>query len=483
MKRIPTNELQSLALATVAAVGVNFCGCALHRPPPHPTIVDQALPKATPLPPAWSATPNAENVENGWVKSFNDHGLETVVSEAIANNLDLRQSAAQVEAARQSVIVVGSKLKPQVNAPLAAATTRSTDHDVTQQKQSSSVLVGVSWELDVWGRLRSQRAAAQENYEAIALDYAFARQSLAATTAKSWYLAIETRQLLKLAAESVDLYTKLLELVKVRRAAGKVADLDVAEAGYQLDEAQTQLVVAQGLYSESRRTLEVLVGRYPAAELQVAEAFVPMPPPITPGLPSSLLERRPDIVAAEHQVLAAFRTQEAARLARLPSFSLNLEGGRLSDPLLSVLGLNPWMIHSMVGMLVPIYQGGALQAQIKIATAEQEQSIAHFGGVALRAFNEVEVSLTNEQLLAERLPFTENSVLDHTEAVRVANLRYKAGTMDLLSVLQLQEGQIQSQVDLIKLHNTQLANRINLHLALGGSFDSSAATYSRMREP
>ena len=257
----------------------------------------------------------------------------------------------------------------------------------------------------------------------------------------------------------------------------------MAEVGYQLDEAQTQLADAQGLNSEARRTLEVLVGRYPAAELQVAEAFVPLPPPITPGLPSSLLERRPDIVAAEHQVLAAFRTHEAAKLARLPSFSFNLESGRLSDPLLSVLGLNPWMIHSMVGMLVPIYQGGALQAQIKIATAEQEQSIAHFGGVALRALDEVEVSLTNEQLLAERLPFTENSVLDHTEAVQVANLRYKAGSMDLLSVLQLQEGQIQSQADLIKLHDSQLANRINLHLALGGSFDSSPATDSRMREP
>ena len=431
----------------------------------------------------WSATQIVENVENGWVKSFNDPGLEAVVSEAIANNLDLRQSAARVEAARQSVIVVGSKLKPQVSAPLSAATTRSTDKDVTQQTQSSSVLAGVAWELDVWGQLRAQRAAAQQNYQAITLDYAFARQSIAATTAKSWYLVIATRQLLSLAEESVNLYTKLLELVKVRRAAGKVADLDVAEASYQLNEAQTQLTIAQGLYSEARRTLELLVGRYPAAELEVAEAFAPLPPPVTPGLPSSLLERRPDIVAAEHRVLAAFRTEEAAKLARLPNFSFNVEGGRLSDPLLSVLGLNPWLIHSMIGMLVPIYQGGALLAKIKIATAQQEQSIAFFGSVALRAFAEVEVALTNEQLLAKRLPFAEDALRDHSEAVRVANLRYKAGTMDLLSVLQLQAGQILSQADLIRLRNTQLANRINLHLALGGSFDSSPATYSRMREP
>jgi outer membrane protein, multidrug efflux system len=416
------------------------------------------------------------SVAEEWVKSFKDHSLELVVSKAIANNLDLRQSAARVEEARQSVIVVGSKLKPQVGTNFSAATTRSKDMNTVEQNQSNMELATVSWEVDVWGRLRSQRAAAQESYEAIALDYAFARQSLAATTAKSWYLAIETRQLLALAEQSLNIYTNLLELVKVRRVAGKVGDLDVAEASYQLDEAQSQLIAAQGLYSEARRALEVLIGRYPAAELQVAEGFDPLPPPVAPGMPSSLLERRPDIVAAEHQVTAAFRTEEAAKLALLPDFSFTLKGGCLSDPLLSVLGLNPWLIHSAVGMFVPICQGGALRAEIKIATAQQEQSIAYFGGVALQAFGEVEVALTNERLLGERLPHTENAVRDHTEGVRVANLRYKAGTMDFLSVLQLEEGQIQSQSDLIKLRNAQLANRINLHLALGGSFNSSPAT-------
>ncbi len=129
-------------------------------------------------------------------------------------------------------------------------------------------------------------------------------------------------------------------------------------------------------------------------------------------------------------------------------------------------------------MVLPIYKGGALRAEIKIATAEEAQSVAHFGSVALGAFAEVEEALTNERLLAERLPFAEGAVLEHSKAVRVADLRYKAGTMDLLSVLQLQAGQIQSQGDLIKLRNTQLANRINLHLALGGSFNNSpAATF------
>jgi NodT family efflux transporter outer membrane factor (OMF) lipoprotein len=473
MARVLIPLVRGIVLGIMAS---SLSGCALHKPPSQPTIVTQALPKATPLPPAWSASSVTANVTDDWVKSFKDDKLDAMVREAIANNLDLRQAAAQVEQARQSVIVVGSKLKPQIGVTIAGATTRSSNAASSDQYQSNMEYGMISWEADVWGRVRSQRAATQENYEAITLDYAFARQSLAATTAKSWYLAIETGRLLALAQQSVDIYTQVLALVKVRRAAGKVADLDVAEASYELNEAQNQLIATQGLYSQAQRSLEVLVGRYPSAELTVAEEYAPLPPPVAPGLPSSLLERRPDIVAAEHQVLSAFRAHEAARLALLPSFSFDLEGGRLSDRLLSVLGLNPWLMHSVVGMFVPIYEGGALQAQIRIATAQEDQAVAHFGGVALNAFNEVEVALTNERLLAEQLPYIKNALLDHTEAVRIAELQYRAGSLDLLSVLQLQEGQIQTQAELIKLANTQLANRVNLHLALGGGFDNSPAT-------
>jgi Outer membrane protein len=160
---------------------------------------------------------------------------------------------------------------------------------------------------------------------------------------------------------------------------------------------------AQSSAIEAQRQLEVLVGRYPAAEVKVARNFAAVPPPVRAGLPSLLLDRRPDVVAAGRLVLAAFREQEAAKLALLPSFSLTLEGGKLSDHLLSVLQVNPWIVHAAVGMSVPIYTGGALQAQIKIATAQQERAVAGYGDVVLTAFREVENGLTNENLLAQRL--------------------------------------------------------------------------------
>ncbi len=154
---------------------------------------------------------------------------------------------------------------------------------------------------------------------------------------------------------------------------------------------------------------------------------------------------------------------------------LALDGGHLTNQLLSLLRLNPWLLHGALGMSVPIYTGGALQAQVAIASAEQAQAVARYGSVALRAFYEVEVALTSENLLAQRLQIEQQGLADRTEAVRIARLKYVAGSMDMLSVLQLQERQIDSQASVIQLRNARLANRINLHLALGGSFDAAPA--------
>jgi NodT family efflux transporter outer membrane factor (OMF) lipoprotein len=462
-------------------VAALLSGCALSKPPTQAEVVEQALPKTTTIPPAWSTGAEPTAVTNDWLASFRDPGLDAVVAEGLANNLDLRQAVARVEMARQNVVVVGSKLLPQIGAQIGLAGTLADKYATANQANqdtfygSNVEYVGVFWEVDLWGRLRAQREAADATFQASALEYAYLRQSLAATVAKSWYLTIEIRQLLALAQEAVQIYADLLDLVQVRRAAGKVSNLDVAEASGNLGSAESALNTIQGQYSEARRTLELLLGRYPAAELAVAPAFAPVPPPVQAGLPSTLLTRRPDLVAFERQVLAAFRLEESAKLALLPSFALTLDGGHLGNGLTSLLRINPWLLHGTVGMSIPIYTGGALTAQIGIATAQQAQAISRYGMAALRAFFEVEVALTNEALLAQRLQIEEKRLADNTEAVRIARLRYVAGSMDMLSVLQLQERQLESLATVIQLRNALLANRITLHLALGGGFDAAPA--------
>jgi len=191
---------------------------------------------------------------------------------------------------------------------------------------------------------------------------------------------------------------------------------------------------------------------------------------VAAGVPTSLLERRPDLVAAEQQVLAAFRSEESARLALLPDVSISLVGGRLGDQLLSTLQLNPWLASAAIGVSLPIYEGGALRARVQIATAQQAQAVSAYGAAVLEAFREVENALDSERLIARRLPFEAGALKNSSEAVRIATIQYRAGRQDLLWVSNLQTTQLAAQSAVIRVQGQQRANRIQLHLALGGSF-------------
>lgn len=457
--------------------GLLLAGCALKVPPTHEQVLTQALPPGTQVPPQWTADPvRSADVPNGWLKSFNDPALEAIVAEAIAHNPDLRAAASRVDVAQQLVVLAGAQLQPQVGSGVGGRTIE--DNGSSGRFDASQAYAAVGWEIDVWGRLRAQQAAAQAGYEASALDFAFARQSLAALTARAWYATVESRQLLALAKQSVQTYAELLKLVQIRRSAGRVGDLDVAQAAAKLAEAQATLQGAREAYAQARRSLEVLVGHYPAAQVEVAAAIGPLPPQTSAGLPSAVLERRPDLIGAEREVVAAYRKQEAAELALLPDFSLRLAGGRFSDGVLSLLRLNPWLATAAIGMSIPIYTGGALQAQVQIATAQQAFEVAKYGAVALKAFREVEDALSAEQFLALRLPYQQASLAQRDDALRIAYVQYRAGRIDLLWVSQLQTEQIAAASQLIKLEGTQVANRIKLNLALGSSFDGVPAADS-----
>lgn len=445
-----------------------LAGCALKPPPQPDEIVAQALPPTTRLPPVWQAGAASAPVPGAWLKSFLDPQLDAIVAEAQAHNIDLRFAAARVEIAQQQVIVAGAALQPQVGAQLGARSVY--DKDAGQAFNGTQAFVGVAWELDVWGRLRAQRDAAGYVAQASALDEVWARESLAALVAKAWFLGVQTRQLMALSEQAVAVYAKLRELVLVRRKAGRDSDLNVTVIDAKLAGSQSAVEAAQQAYGEARRALETLLGRYPAAEIEVAAVYGPLPPPSAAGVPSALLQRRADMVAAQRLVLAAFRQQEVAELSLLPSFGLSLNGGRLGDQLLSLLSLNPWMAGAAIGMSIPIYEGGALKAQVAIATAQQAAAVAQYGSAALTALREVEDALANERYLALQLPLDERALASRTQSVKIATTQFIAGRTDMLWVAQLQTEQLATESNLIRLRGTQRANRVRLYQALGGGF-------------
>jgi len=340
MKIISIVKKAAWILSIGSVLVFSLSQCAISKPPAHANIVDSALPASSvKIPGEWVAGKDSSKVMNNWIASFNDTGLNTIVAEAIAHNFDLRKAAQYLEIEQQNVIVVASKMKPQVGA--SAGVGGLVDDGHSGVYLSTQALGLVAWEPDIWGKLRSQTASAQASYTATALDYSWARQSLAALTAKSWYLTIEASQNTAIAVQVVSVYTEMLSLVKARRELGKVGDLDVEEASANLNAAKAAVIQANGIEGEARRNLEEILGRYPSAEIKTAVNFSAQPPPLQAGLPSQLLERRPDMNAAEQQVAAAFFNKEAVRLSLLPSFSLNVLGGRLGDDLLSLLQLNP----------------------------------------------------------------------------------------------------------------------------------------------
>ncbi len=446
---------------------VTACASPDSLPPPtHEDVVQEALPETTEIAVTWGEFTTEGSVQDGWIGTFNDQKLVQIVDEVLKNNRDIAVAAANVEIAAGLATQAGAQLAPAVAVGGGAQTANrgGTDTNV------AGAALNVEWELDIWGKLGSEAAAATETFRASQANFEFARQSLAAQAAKAWYMATEVNLQKRLSEESVMIHNQILDIVGKRVEVGAAQPQDAHLAKSDLAAAEGRNRQAIGALEQSVRSLEVLLGRYPATELEVASEFVPVPPPVPVGIPSEVLERRPDIIAAEREVAAAYNRVEAAKAAKLPSISLTASGGSSSDELLDIVGLGGSFFSLGANFVAPLDIGGGLQAQVEIETAQQEAALAAYGGLALRVFSEVESSLRNETLLLEREEFLASAVESNSEAMKATQIQYEVGAVDLLSVLQIQTRVLNSKIELVRIKNARLAQRIDLHLALGGDF-------------
>jgi outer membrane protein, multidrug efflux system len=452
MKHCNMNHLPaSLAVVFSLSSPLLLSGCKSPEPNTPPNAVAESIGAET-VRREWAEAAEKGAVPDGWMKSFNDPTMEELVIEALRHNMALRGARTRIDAAAAAAVQADALSKPVVGLGGGAGAL------------GAGVGLNVQWELDVWGRLAAVQSAAEEQMAAVQNDYDFARESLAAQTAKAWYLATQTHQQLELTKDTVKVYEELVRVVKAKSASGKVTAQDLSLAEADLASAKERARFAEGAHKESIRSLEVLLGRYPSAELDVAEQFVPVPGPIPAGLPSEMLERRPDIIAADAQIRAAFQNVRSAKLAKLPRFGISGTGGVASGALAGST--------ANANFFVPLYDAGTMDAQVTIETADQEAALANYGQRALVAFKEVEEALSNEQLLLEREKNLASAVKQNEEALKVAKTRYDAGAIEVLEVLQIQARTNISRSALIDMQNRRLANRIDLHLALGGSFEA-----------
>lgn len=457
-------SLQTITSLTVAAAALAVvAGCALKPPPPREDITAQSL-QIFRLQDGWAATPGpASPVADRWLASFNDPPLDALVQEALAFNPDLLVTAARVEQAAGYVKLSGATLYPQVN--LLATGSVGQDSSGLQ-----GVGVFLNWELDLWGRIRAGRQASQDQYISAELDAEYARQSITALVAKGWFLATEARLQKAIAEDMVAASERQLGFAQDRLRVGVGDEYDVTLSRANLATYRDSVKSLDLAYQQALRSLELLVGRYPAAALGVPAQLAPSPAPVPVGIPSQLLERRPDVVAAERRVAAAFYRVEEAKAARLPRISLTTSVNTISSEVFVLQDRDNPVWSAGAGLAAPLFLGGQLQSQVEIRTAEQKQAVAEYGRIGARAFGEVENALAAGFTLEQREAILKQAVADNTRALELANVRYRVGSGDLRAVQQQSMALYASRTALLRVQSERLVQRVNLHLALGGSF-------------
>ncbi len=446
--------------------------------------------EATPVSPLWSVeqsrgTTTHEPAERWWT-SFSDPELEKLVRHAVDANLDLKAAAARVEDARAERGIAASGLFPSVGATASATRNRQRVIAPTGGAQAPVSAVPVefnnfqvgfdaTWELDVFGRIRRGLQAAGAD-AAAALE---ARREVLVTVLGDVgrsYAELRGLQLrLDIARKNIDIQRDTLELTKTRAAAGLATQLDVSRASAQLDATRSVEPSLQSGIETSIHRLSVLLGQEPGALLVelLPDAPVPVTPPEVPvGLPSGLLERRPDVRQAEAQVAAATARVGEAKADFFPRFVLLGNAGRQASQLHDItLGMGNFFGAGPVVSL-PIFTGGRLRSRLAAQDARLRAAVIAYRAAVLSALEETEnalVAYAREQTRRERL---ESAVTSSKESVRLSSELYKAGLTDFLSVLDAQRELYANEDMLAQSRTAQTVNLIALYKALGGGWQS-----------
>ena len=448
------------------------------------------------IPDGWAARAATKPVaDSSWVEKFNDPQLNALVDEAIESNRNLQSVAARIKSAKANVAIAGSNFFPQFDSDLsgnrnsrnfigfpfrggdAGDGAPDPDTPVIQSTLSNSfgVNLNVSWEIDIWGRIRSGKKAAIADLQATRADYEAAKLSLAAQTSKVWFGLVAAKEQVRLSKRALEIFRTTEETIRGQFERGVNQEGQDTAAQLQLslaDIANARASLESQLEQEMRlqRQLEVLLGRYPKGQLKSASQLASVPAIPAAGIPSEVLDRRPDLFAAERRLAAADKRILEAKRSLLPRLALTSNYGTSTPQFEQVFNSN-FEVWGFAGNATqPIFQGGRLVGNVQMRKAEAEQALASYQETALQAFREVEQALAAERFLRNRQIALQQAVKFNQSAYDRARDDYANGVGDVLTLLRAQQQLIQSESQLIDARRARLENRIDLHIALGGDF-------------
>ena len=413
---------------------------------------------------------------DGWLKDIRSSKLDSLVAEAIEHNHDLQSAAARMRAAEARSVIEGSVRFPQIRGSQDSSRTLTVDPDDQRLRANDFDLgLNLSWEIDLWGRLRDSTAAAQQDAAAARADYHAARLSLAANTAKAWFNAVETELQVELAEDTVESFQDNLDVIQRAFDAGieepgadNALDLRLARAN--VAGAENQLALAGRNRDRSARALETLLGRYPSNLAKVANKLPSIRRKVPAGLPSELLLRRPDLIAAEQRLIALGFRVKAAQKSFLPSFTITARGGTSAREFSDLFDTDRLVGQIAGGLVQPVMEGGRLRGELALSEAQRDEGLQDYAQSTLDAFREVETTLAAERYLASQETALVLAAEESEAAQDLATEQYGRGLVDIITVLAAQRRAFEAKSSLITIRNERLQNRIDLYLALGGEF-------------
>lgn len=426
-----------------------------------------------------------------WWKEFQDPVLDSLIADALANNRNVKIAAANIEQAAGALTQTRSPLFPQITYSGAAARERTSENNwgplasaiIPNPVNSFQLLAGATWEIDLWGRIRRLSEAARASLLATQEARRGVILSLVSSVAASYIQLRGLDEQLVIARRNLDAYGESVKLFELQFKYGQVSQMTVEQARSQYQTAAAVIPRIESQIAQTENSLSFLLGRSPGPIPRGKSISQLVPPAIPSGLPSQLIERRPDLAQAEQSLIAANAQIGAAKALYFPTISLTGALGMESSEL-SNLFKGPSRAWSYAGSFTgPIFAGGAIYGQVQQAEGAQKAALQSYENAILGAFADVDNALVARQKLTEQLKSQEALVGALGEYTRLAWMQYTGGYTAYLTVLNAESTLFTAELDDAQIRSSELIAYINIYKAMGGGWLSTAEKLTEAPQP
>ncbi|WP_407517352.1 TolC family protein [Elizabethkingia anophelis] len=397
-----------------------------------------------------------------WINDLKSPQLEALINEGMLYNADIIIAKERLNQVELAMEIAGTDLYPSINA------VANTSNNLISGSQIRSLALKANWELDIWGKRKSSQMAGTSDYFSAVHQNILLRQSIAGMIAKAYFLNVAGN----IQEDKIESYIQesqnLEKLYILQKKVGAANAMDLSNISAEIISLKGYLEKVKNANIQSRRTLELLTGKYPEGKLTTQDAFNPVKNKIPESIPLNLLEKRPDILVQHFKIEKAFYEVQQANAARLPSLNISASFGTagsnvdainslFSNPLLKVGG----------GLVSPLFNNGKLKKNVEVKNSQQKQTVEEYSKTVLNALSETESALASLRSVEKQIGYSQNAIDELKNNITLTHKQIKVGTSNSFVLIRKQRDLLKNEMNLINLELQNRIERINLYMALG----------------